>query len=278
MISDMKSTDLSVVTYNIQHGLYAKQILTNISTLQTSYNPQIICLQEVRKPPNELFLLDNLLKKLGKNWDAVYSVGERHYLDLGECTLWDTSSIQILNHKIIHFPKIKRVGIMDKLLIKDKKDYDVLRGAIIAEFRYKSKPIRVSNIHLDWQGGNQHREEQIAFLSKFLRKKPYQFEVVCGDFNTLGFNFVRKKHIQRIERKLGEGFLDCCESVGWTCHMDSYDPQSGVADIQRSLVQKGINLKQRLDYILVKGFKRARGFKENMNGSDHMPLVAELEV
>ena len=151
------SDSFKIATYNIQHGTNSEQITENIVQLAQD-GVSLFCLQEVRHHPNKTFIVDALLNKLGSGWRAEYLVSSKTF-DLGLCTLWDSRKISATGFEQIFLPKLSKVRLYEKLYLKlhrkiEKVDNKMIvpetKAALIGEFMFKGKLIRVTNTHLDW--------------------------------------------------------------------------------------------------------------------------------
>src|SRR5690606_8351980 len=65
-------------------------------------------------------------------------------------------------------------------------DSPFLRRIISVEFKLKRKKFRVTNVHLDHNGGRNNRKKQLLHLvNKLDNNREFDFEIICGDFNNL---------------------------------------------------------------------------------------------
>lgn len=256
------SDSFKIATYNIQHGTNSDKIVANITTLAQS-GINIFCLQEVRHHPNKTFIVDYLLNTLGENWKAEYLISSKTF-DLGLCTIWDSNKIECIKFDSVLLPKLGKIKLYEKLYLKlhrkiekvDNKNINPeTKAALIGEFNFKGKKIRITNTHLDWLGGVSQRGRQLEQIKDTLN--PYQgniFEVICGDFNTLGFYKFQNKIKKQINCLLCEGFVSAFENKPTTKSW------------------------QTMDHILVKNLEVIKSDILKLKGSDHYPLLAEIKI
>lgn len=130
----------------------------------------------------------------------------------------------------------------------------IKRGVLIGTFSIGQKKIRITNLHLDFQGGNAHRANQLKSLMHHPTSElPVDYEIICGDFNTLGV-FGKKNKILTLEQQLEAEF--------------------------KSVLRKPYNsaIIQQLDYIFTKNLTLHTAEVLKLTGSDHSPLVAEVRL
>jgi endonuclease/exonuclease/phosphatase family metal-dependent hydrolase len=244
---------LKIVTYNIHHGRRQQAIIRNIKKL-AALGTNIFCLQEVRKNSGENFLLDSLLKQLGKDWKIKYLIEpEKH--DLGLCILWKNLDLKADNFQSILLPKYPKARFYEKPLKKlsSRHPWPVQRAALVGDFVFNGKSLRVINLHLDWLGGFTHKGLQINHIHSKLRLQVQpDYQVICGDFNTVGFFPFSKRRSKKIEGLLGADFKNTFDNKMTTSHM------------------------QMLDHIFVKNMALIKSKVFKYSGSDHFPLLAEI--
>jgi endonuclease/exonuclease/phosphatase family metal-dependent hydrolase len=251
------SHNLKVVSYNIHMGQEPQAVVKNIQKF-ASEGVKLFCLQEVRQEWKKVSIVELLLKTLGEDWQAEYFLSNKpNSFDYGLCMIWHSSELEPVSFQPIALPALEELKTWEKVfeLYKRKDSGPIQRGALIGTFKMGGKVIRVSTAHLDWQGGFGQRASQIKFIKdNFLSHSKVDYEIVCGDFNTLGY-FSRKRQAQQIELLLGEGFKS-----SFTKTYSTFTP------------------KQQLDYIYVKGFSIQGAEVCKVRGSDHFPVMATLKL
>lgn len=267
---------LKLVSYNIQNGIYADNIARNIGHLKEN-GAEIFCVQEARKIES-YFIGDRLEQELGDKWQGEYSLGtDNPRIDLGLGILWNSAKLQLQELERVPLPKLKNLSLIERQVTSTPKPPQ--RGAIVAIFNVNGDHLRVTNVHLDWQGGVTQRMAQMQYLVSYLKQKPaIAREIICGDFNTIGRQNSARRQQEQIQRLLGGNFTEVFPDLEYTSDGVSIDPKRGFSKVQRLLVRLGIRFHQRLDYIYVKGLDAANAKMEKVNGSDHYPLVVTLNL
>lgn len=249
---------LKLVTYNIFNGKHRDVVIKNILALAKE-GVNIFCLQEVRNLGNGESIIDLLLQKLGVNWQAEKLLNDvTRPNDLGLCVIWDSLVVSLKKSDNLLLPKLTKVDLLEKTFRKINKNYHfpVQRSALRLDFECNGKPLRVTNIHLDVSGGKAHKTRQLGHLQSYLKAIPaYPNEIVCGDFNTLGWGLLAKKYKSKMAEFFGSDFKN----------------------VFPKQVRTG-PLYQHLDHIFVKGLALVAAEVKRMRGSDHKPVVAEFEI
>lgn len=243
--------NIKIATYNIHHGIQLEKIRENIKKLSKD-GVHIFCLQEVREFSGKTSVLDVCLEALGTGWEHKKFIEPNSY-NFGLCFIWKKSVLKNKKIEKLTLPKIPKFNI--RIIVKRiRKPID--RGALIGTFKINNKLIRISNVHLDCAGQFIQRERQLRALMRHLKADAgLKKEIICGDFNTIGVEALSKKQEKKILDIFGSGFKNAHPKSTPTFH-----------------------LLQRLDYIFVKNIKIKKSAVLKMKGSDHFPIVAELEV
>lgn len=266
---------LSLVSYNIQHGVNKEKIISNIDILDKK-GTDLFCLQELPKVPNEKFIGDKLKNLLGIEWGGEYFLDkESPYLGLGLGVLWNKSHLKFVHIDKILLPKLKPFNFIERL--KTRAKVPVQRGALVATFKIDKKKLRVVNLHLDWQGGPKQRKKQLSYIVSYLTKKEnVSYEIICGDFNTVGPSIFFKRQQRKINEILGADFINVFPDLRCTHHIKSFDPEAKYAFLHKKALRLGVNFHQKLDYVFNRGLlvKEARIFE--FGGSDHFPLFVNF--
>lgn len=267
---------LRLVSYNIQNGVHVDNIVRNIGQMQKN-GVEIFCTQEARAI-QPYFVGDRLEQELGDKWHAEYYLGKDNpRIDLGLGILWNSTKVQLQELERVSLPKLKKLSLIERKVTSVPKPPQ--RGAIVANFKLNNEPLRITNLHLDWQGGVSHRMTQLEYLISRIKQKPtVSREIICGDFNTTGGQNSAKEQRERIRTILGTNFTEVFPDLEWTSDGVSIDPKRGFSSIQRFLVGLGIRFHQRLDYVFVKGVYVTEAKMERVKGSDHFPLVVTFNL
>lgn len=254
--------NINIVTYNIHNGFRANQIIKNVGKL-AGRGVNIFCLQELRKFSGREFLLNSLLKTLGTEWQAQYLI-EPESRNLGLCTLWKTPGLEAINFEFLLLPRLQKPKLYQRAAKKISREYEKLadkylgpaqRAALIGNFKFQGRTLRVTNLHLDWQGGLRHRSSQLKLVHSHLEAKTKaDFEILCGDFNSLGFYGFYKRRNNKIHGLLGAEFKNAFQKKPTTHYL------------------------QTLDHIFVKNLAITNAGILKYKGSDHFPLLAEMKI
>lgn len=269
------SEKLRLVSYNIQNGIHQDSILRNLGKMADE-NVDIFCLQEVRATQSG-FIGDRLATEFGNEWEGQHFLGtDNPRIDLGLSIFWKSKRLQLIELEKVNLPKLEKLSFIEKQVTSIPKPPQ--RGAIITTFDVSDSPLRITNLHLDWQGGIPHRMAQLRYLVSHLKQKPdVAHEIICGDFNSTGGQDSAKKQQNEMQRILGHDFNEVFPDLNWTSDGVSIDPQRGFSKVQGFLVNLGIRFYQRLDYVFVKGITVTDTKMEKISGSDHFPLVVDFE-
>lgn len=267
---------LKLASYNIQNGVYEESIVKNIHTL-VAEDVDVFCLQETRVIKQD-FICERLKNELGSEWQVEYFLGDKNpRIDVGLTMIWKTAKLKLQNLEKILLPKLESLNFYERYITSVPRPPQ--RGAMIASFDVNGGELRITNLHLDWQGGVSQRMNQVEYLASHLRKNSNLInEIIAGDFNTIGGEKSSISQRYRIKKILKNNFIEALPDLKWTFDGASIDPARGFSNFQKLLVRFGIRFYQRLDYLFVKGIKLKEAKMEKMEGSDHYPLVIIFEV
>ncbi|MBI5220929.1 MAG: endonuclease/exonuclease/phosphatase family protein [Candidatus Liptonbacteria bacterium] len=278
----MPTIHLTVATYNVFNGRHPEAVLQNIHRLARG-GATVICLQEARRVPGRPFIGHQAQKKLGRGWGSDFFVAQHSTFpkrDLGLAIFWRSAVLQPLGHEHIILPKIRRYNLVRK--IATLKSAPAQRGAMVSRFRIGHKTLRLINVHLDVMGGMRHRFLQIKYLmTKANHERSPNFDIVCGDFNTIGPKFWQRREEKKLQAILGENFQDASIHLPYSFRIKSIQKTSVAHELHLTvLLQKVVNhlFPQRLDYIWNRGLHVTRAHVVHLEGSDHLPVVADFQV
>jgi endonuclease/exonuclease/phosphatase family metal-dependent hydrolase len=248
-------SNLKVVSYNIHMGLEADLLVKNICDFALQ-GVAVFCFQEFFKwrMPQDLESL--LLKALGPHWQMEYETPSKNSYDNGACILWNESVLSAISFERLLLPQISKSRMWEKAWIRSHgfgaNAFLLQKGALVGTFNWNSQRLRITSLHLDWQGGLRQRMTQLTFIGNYLVSHPnVNYEVICGDFNTIGL-FNKGKQTRMILEILGNEFRDTATKLEPT-----FPPFV-------------------LDRILVK-YLRAEWFQVyKLPGSDHFPIATSL--
>lgn len=269
-----------LVTYNIQFSHHPEEIKRNILKMVTM-GVSIFCLQEVMQSSGQAFIVNVLLKKLGGDWRVIYNLGkEKSKLGMGNCILWNTKVLTLEHEQKEFLPRYKTLALHEKIFswIAGGVTAPFQRRVIVGYFKFNNVNIRITNLHLDQNGGLENRKKQLAYIINILLKgNTINQEVICGDFNSFDL-LKREKEAAMQKVTLGQDFVDVSSDTGWTADLNNIDIDKGSTVFKFLIKKMHIHLKRKLDYIWVKNITSLKCEKLLLNGSDHKPLIVYLKI
>jgi len=275
VFDSFKKNVISISIYNLHLWSDTDIISNNIFNLKR-HGVDIFCLQEIQKTKGKLFIGDLIQKKLGKNWQIKYLLGNTNRLtDHGLAIVWNTKKIKALQIKKMLLPlypnSIPFFWIFVRYLTGFNHKEPDQRKLLSIIFKFKNKQFQVINTHIDINGGQSHRLKQHKFIKNQLLSN-IKHQIVCGDFNTIGVN--NKNEVKEIKKVYGKDFLEASSKISWT--QDFYNCPLAFAWLNRLVKIMHFHFRQKLDHILVKGFNLLETKRIEMRGSDHLPIISKL--
>ncbi len=278
MKTDNKTFKIS--TYNIEFSQRHDKILRNIKLIVKD-GVSIFCLQEVSKRSNRPFIIEEIMRKLGSNWNAIYHIGnENNELGIGNGILWNKQVMKLQSSEQFQLPMNNSIAPHEWIFAKltGGKVIPYKRRVIIGLFKFNNSLIRISSIHLDHTGGIIQRQKQLLyFVKKLKRQQNTHHEIICGDFNSIDL-LRRNKELQVFQATLGADFQDATKENGWTADLYNMDTSKAPSWSKFFIDRLNIHIRRKLDYIWVKGMHTFSSKKMELEGSDHFPLVAHLSI
>jgi endonuclease/exonuclease/phosphatase family metal-dependent hydrolase len=270
---------IAVVTYNLLFGHDPRVFdsLRKLRTLKKTHPHTIIALQEVRKK----HIADRLAQKIQSLFPgfsrALFASPHPSVHDLGLMTL---STLKMIDATPILLPKLHRKKISLLALI-----WDIVpqHGALITRYALGKKVLRITNIHLEVMGGIRHKKKQIQTIVNAWEKQHADYDIICGDFNTIGpLRFMThrvEKQKQRLHELFGSAFAEVPIKT-WTSDVSGvFSPtMPGYKLIHRIFRLLRITFRQKLDWIFVKnGTHITANVRHDLTGSDHFPVQATID-
>lgn len=271
---------LFLCTYNILFGHDQKifNTLKIIKNISSSFDNSIIALQEVRQADNRLHILKKI-KNVFQNFNVESYISPNLTLhDLGLATF---STLKAISCAKLEFPKPGKKLVNPQFYFTGVVS---LHGCLIITYKYKNKLLRVTNLHLHVVGTTKHKLVEINAVLNYLDLYPVNYDIICGDFNTMGPIRVLNKRIERqkdlILKKLGKDFKEAIVT-DWTS--DNASVMSPLMPAAKHLykIMKFFNIRyrQKLDWVFVKGLIIHKAYvNHDLQGSDHYPLCVELDI
>ena len=217
-----------IATYNIELSKKDDAIIDNIRSMAAK-GTGIFCLQEVLRHDGKPFIIDALLKTLGKSWDALYFIGdEPNFRALGVAIIWNKDLFTLVDSDTFILPQLQRLSFYEVIIaaLCGFSGGPVKRRAMTAVFTFAKKKIRISSIHVDVCGGNKQKIKQVSHLLDRLQSKELvDHEIIAGDFNTTGGiqSAALKKTLQHLFNYYG--FMEATADIPWT--QDLYHARMG---------------------------------------------------
>ncbi|HUD44696.1 MAG TPA: hypothetical protein VMR41_04095 [Patescibacteria group bacterium] len=275
------SFSFTLATYNIEFCRHPHLIVQNIFDLSKK-GVNIFCLQEVIPNSKKEFIINKILEKLGNDWEAAWSIGEKADITgLGTAILWNKKMFKQIEIDKLVLPKLEKVLPHENVfsLANGYPGIVILRRALVVTFMLGDKKIRVSSVHADVLGGPRHRKKQMQYLLDYLAKKSkVDVAVVSGDFNTIDLSG-RGEEQAYLSKLFGKyKFTDVTKDIEWS--HDVYQASFGKDNLLVEKIIKGLNvhIRKKLDYIWSQGLKGVEAKRVDMSGSDHFPLLVKLKI
>lgn len=260
---------ITIATYNILHGYHTKFILSTIKAL-IEKGTTVICLQEAEvsfeKILNEFLQVQKL-----DSWKAYYV----HFGPGGNLAfIWDGATLELQDIQTVLLPVIAPV-FMQRI---KNHNTALQRVAMVARFAINGQSIRITNVHLAWEGGNRHRLKQLKYLKEHLNTFKINTDIIAGDFNTFLPQYFYKIQQHKIESLLGKEYINILPNLTWTCDITYTAPQDKWETIAKICKMLKVKLRSKLDYIFVRNAIIVSTEMLDLPGSDHRPLIATFQI
>ena len=271
---------LTIASYNIQFSLHPESLVENINIIVKN-GADIICLQEVIKKPNEIFIIDQIVDNLGKDWHYDHHLEESlSVLGMGNCILWNSKRIKLEHISKITLPTSGSLAIHERIFsyLAGGISKPFKRRVLLGYFCMNSTKFTVANIHLDHNGGINNRKQQLSYLmqSQF-KNSPKSIDVIAGDFNN--FDLLKSGKEKRIYSNiLGNNFIDATANIDSTADFNKMKFYFATNFLGWVVKRLDFHIKRKLDYIWVKNATILESKKLNLNGSDHLPILVKLII
>ncbi len=275
------SQTLNVATYNLEVSRQPERLIKNIYEMAKE-GVDIFCLQEVAPGEGEQFIITKVLKRLGKDWQAEWSLSDTTQpMAFGNAIIWNEKVLKRIGSEIVLLPERREprshekifsrmIGFTGKLIIR--------RGLVI-DFMLNKQKIRVCSVHADLLGGASHRKRQVRFLLDHLKTlSMVECTVIAGDFNTVNIIFKDRERKDLQDIFANYDFFDVTNKIDWS--HDIYQANMGRDGLLAKKIIENFNLhfRQKLDYIWVQNLESEGAARVETIGSDHFPLIAFLKL
>ena len=262
---------LKVATYNIQYGARRREVFQSIGQLKEE-GCQVLCLQEAHDREVGSQLGSAILRELGPGWDGVFFLGTGPALGLA--TFWAKDALELHALQRQKLPQLDRRPVWGRVSGQRPQE----RGALSVIGEAAHGPLRITNMHLDWQGGYTHRMRQVEACIKTLGERRYEgADILCGDFNTCGPAVMYRRYKKHLYPLLNT-FHDAFPELSWSYDIRELDcvAWGKYQWFIRAARAAGIHYRQRLDHVFYQGLELLDAECKRWNGSDHCPLVVSF--
>ncbi len=270
-----------IATYNLEVSRRPEKLIKNICDMANN-GVSIFCLQEVTLREKEQFIMNKLLKQLGKDWQAEWAVENNSgNFSFGNAIVWKQKEFKKVDSYNIILPKRRAPRPHEKIFSRmiGFSGKPITRRGLVVDFSYQQEKLRVCCVHADVLGGAQHRRQQVRFLLENLQKLSSVAQtIIAGDFNTINIVYKNKErgHLQRMFSEYG--FKDTTKEIDWS--HDIYQSNFVRDGLWVEKIVKGLRLhfRQKLDYIWEKNLDFTSARRIEVTGSDHLPLVVSFKL
>lgn len=266
-----------LVSYNVLGGVFYEKIIQGLKDNQVK--PDIVCFQEF---PEDNVCASSFHQFLGSEFANI----KNPYLSTPKrmlATFYNKRKFKLQQSKIIYLPKFN-YSLWERLflwsvLYKTPKYHE--RIAIITVFDQGGAKITIVNTHLDWNGGIEHRINQLQCILRELRKLEVLDGLVicCGDFNISNKSNSGQIFLEEFRQYK---FDDLTSIIPYTCDFASpyLTPVSKTRPVTlllnffaKFLSKIGINTKVKIDYVFGRNLTRFHASTIQVEGSDHYPIL-----
>lgn len=235
-----------MATWNINFGNRLPLVLDGLAALPRL---DVIALQELSHHGGADDAV-TIARRLGRNWRSVQV---RAQVTAGRVQangfVWDSRRVDAVGTSTINLPTPS--GRVMRSLPPSR------RNAVVMEARVRDRRMRIHCVHLDVLGIDHKHAQFSHVLADASDREPAELELIAGDLNTFGLaGRPRWTELRRLATDAG--FEELTVGIGWT--------------------RRRLGVRQKLDavYASPRGL-RHRAWRVVLPGSDHMPVVLELD-
>jgi endonuclease/exonuclease/phosphatase family metal-dependent hydrolase len=238
---------LRIATWNVAFGRRLPVVLESVRALPSV---DLISMQELSVHGGRDDA-DAIAAQLGARWRSAQitaqSVAGRPQAN---GVLWNSDRIEMLGVDTVELPTPS--GRMLRRLPRQR------RNAVVADLRLAELRLRLYAAHLDVFGIT-HKHAQLArILDDASRRSAADVSLIAGDMNTYGIGGrPRWNELRRLAA--AASFEELTTGIGWT--------------------HRALGVRQKLDAVFAapRGL-RHRAWRVALPGSDHVPLLVELDI
>jgi len=256
---------LRFCSWNIQVGLRRESVLEVFRHHPDLQKLDVLALQEASThlAQEDASSIANVLGSDYRAYQHVYHF--LHARPQANGLVWNETSVRLtaIDHHTLPNPSQVAVPRAEKALLSRLRRQP--RVNLVGEGLWGERTLRVCAAHLDVVGYRFKQSQFRAVLNELRGRAPADVTILAGDFNT--FAVGGHPNWGTLKRDAAElGLKPISDKIKWT--------QSVRSERVRTL-----RLRQKLDEIFVASSTpyRARVWTLDIDGSDHLPVVAELE-
>lgn len=234
---ELKET-LRILSWNILRNYNPEKIHDSLKAIFAQQNPTVIFIQEAPVHETSSFWEGPLLERFNFYYAPLHQVKKKSaYYDFLSTGQLILSSHPMKKTKTYQLPSVSGQLMGDEHVIK--------RIALYAQLEKKDgRTVGLYNVHFENNCWHTGRKKQVEFLCDLVEENADDIVVIGGDFNTFLYR--------------AESGLTLLEHLGF------------------ERLMSGFRFLPRLDHFFVKG-ANAQGFQLYGSGSDHQPIMVEID-
>jgi endonuclease/exonuclease/phosphatase family metal-dependent hydrolase len=235
---------LKVASWNIHRCYHIGELQQSLRTFLSSEDPDIVLLQEAPVFQEAPFWDHELFSELLSRYHLEYVVMHRvsrpsSYYSFSETGLVTLSKMAPIAVEAVPLPTVSRRKL--------GRNHIIRRVALVTRHAWADRVVCICHLHLENTTGPQGRALQISHLLDQLDQPTSPISILAGDFNTL---FGGREKVD--DQVAAQGFVPV--------------PIAGRP-----------RLLPALDHFFVSGCTGLTGRTLDLSGSDHRPIIFELE-
>lgn len=259
-LSGMSYT-LRFCSWNIQIGMKRAQLMEIVRAYADFQKLDLVALQETSALGTRPDAA-SIAEILGATFTSYQNVYHHHGArPQGNGLVWNTRRIQMHAVEQHLLPRVQQTKIsrLERAALRPLNRQN--RMNVVAEGAFDGLSLRVCSAHLDVLGLRFKRQQFHAVLEELRRRPAVELMILAGDFNT--FRIGGRPNWNGLKREAAElGLRAISDEIAWTQAVRS------------------LRFRQKLDEIFVASSHpfRSRVWTLDVNGSDHLPVFAEIVI
>lgn len=258
---------LSTLTYNV---LFNKAVVY-LEDIVKSYQPDILCLQEVETDDQNLKRLQHNSYRLADYSNSFFKYGKIY----GVATLYNEEKLQLVQSDALNLPKSVYEILLTilRILTVGNKPRTILRTDF--RFRANNKIITTYNVHLSSLATNNARAKQLEKVLKDGMSSDKIATVITGDFNYVPY---QRKALELLTTMYG--FEEATKNILFTyfCPDGKKAQYNLMQRFLARIVKKFYNNRLKMDYTFYKGLKLKKTERVEVDFSDHYPIISYFNL